>query len=71
MLHLCCGHTVEHFYEAYPVSIKDAEYDANTHSLIPVVKHMEVCKDCYSAAIANDLVLLTREAEENYLRNGL
>lgn len=71
MLILSCGHTVSDFYECYSVSVKSEEYDYYSHSVIPTVKYMDVCKDCYDMYFDSGLLLLTREAEENYLRNGL
>lgn len=67
MLMLSCGHSVREIYESYSIAAKDEAYDAYTHSLIPAVKHMEVCRECYDMYIDTDLVLPTREDEENYL----
>ena len=71
MLILSCGHFVDNLLDSYLVAVKDEEYDYYNHSVFPAVKYMDVCKDCYDMYFDSGLLLLTREAEENYLRNGL
>lgn len=67
MLKLSCGHSVNSIYDSKSVAIKDAYYDYYSDQMQPSIRFMEVCNDCYDMFIANDLVLFTREDEENYL----
>lgn len=69
MLVLSCGHSVEHIYESYPISIRDIDYDYCEHKLVPAVSHLEVCKECYDNYADADLILYTTEQEDAYL-NG-
>lgn len=71
MIVLSCGHTVGDLYERYSVSVKSEGYEHYCHSVNPAVEYMDVCKDCYDMYFNSDSLLLTREDEENYLRNGL
>lgn len=68
---LSCGHLVKHLYDSYPVAIKDRTCDYFMSNWIPVVSHMEVCEECYDRYLAADMLLLTREEEENYLVGNL
>jgi hypothetical protein len=68
---LSCGHSVDNLLDSYVVAVEDEEYNYYNHSVFPAVKYMGVCKECYDMYFDSDLLLLTREDEENYLLRGV
>lgn len=71
MVKLFCGHSVENIYDSHVVAIKDEVYDHYEHKAIPAISHTEICSKCYDKYLSRDMLLLTREDEENYLLGNL
>lgn len=67
MFSLSCGHKVKNLHDSYLVAVKDQTCDYYMGRWTPVVTHMEVCEECYNRYLVSNMLLLTREDEENYL----